>query len=136
MSNSKCKFCYSSSIFFVWRGKRQFQHTPKDTICSSCIWYKSMPSIKKWIILYPPSTSYDKNQKIIWQLYINWKSNTTYRVIIKQGQKVNANYTAKMCLFWASMEFILTTSCGHLIIYTKDLKYFTLNVFHWKKNWF
>ena len=40
-----------------------------------------------------------------------------YRVIIKQGEKVNANYTA-ISLFGASMEFILTTTCGHLIIFT------------------
>ena len=33
-----------------------------------------------------------------------------------------------MYLFGAFMGFILTTTCDHLIIYSKDLKYFTLNV--------
>ena len=51
-----------------------------------------------------------------------------YRVFIKEGHKVNAYCTDKICLFGASMGFILTNTCGHLIIYTKDLKYFTLNV--------
>ena len=41
----------------------------------------------------------------------------TYRVIIKEGQKVNAYYTAKICLFGAPIRFILTTTCNHLIIY-------------------
>ena len=53
---------------------------------------------------------------------------TKYRVFIKEGQKVNAYHTVKICLFGASMGFILTKTYGHLIIYTKDLKYFTLNV--------
>jgi len=52
----------------------------------------------------------------------------TYRVFIKEGQKVKAYQTAKICLFRASIEFILTTTYEHLFIYTKDFKYFTLNV--------
>ena len=48
-----------------------------------------------------------------------------YRVIIKEGQKVNAYYIAKICLLGASVGFILTTTCDSLIIYIKDLKYFT-----------
>ena len=55
-------------------------------------------------------------------------SNSYCRVFIKEGHKVNTYCTAKICLFGASMGFILTNTCGHLIIYTKDLKYFTLNV--------
>ena len=51
-----------------------------------------------------------------------------YRVIIKEGQKVNAYYTAKICLLGASIGFILTKTYQHLFIYTKDLKYFTINV--------
>ena len=47
-----------------------------------------------------------------------------YRVFIKEGQKVNAYYTVKMYLLGASMGFILTTTYEHLLIYTKDLKYF------------
>ena len=49
----------------------------------------------------------------------------TYRVFIKEGQKVNAYYTVKICLFGASLGFILTTTYEHLFIYTKYLKYFT-----------
>ena len=52
----------------------------------------------------------------------------TYRVIIKEGQKVNAHYTAKIYLLGASKVFILTTTYEHLFIYTTDLKYITLNV--------
>ena len=52
----------------------------------------------------------------------------TYRVIIKEGHKVNAYYTAKIYLLGASKVFILTTTYEHLFIYTKDLKYLTLNV--------
>ena len=48
-----------------------------------------------------------------------------YRVFIKEGQKVKAYQTAKICLFRASIEFILTTTYEHLFIYTKDFKYFT-----------
>ena len=51
---------------------------------------------------------------------------TKYRVIIKEGQKVNAYYKAKICLFGGSVGFIPTTTCDSLIIYIKDLKYFTL----------
>ena len=56
------------------------------------------------------------------------KNKTYFRVFIKEEHKVNTYCTAKKCLFGASMGFILTKTCGHLIIYTKDLKYFTLNV--------
>ena len=45
-----------------------------------------------------------------------------YRVFIKEGQKVNAYYTVKICLFGASMGFILTKTYEHLFIYTNDLK--------------
>ena len=48
-----------------------------------------------------------------------------YRVFIKEGQKVKAYQTAKICLFRPSIEFILTTTYEHLFIYTKDFKYFT-----------
>ena len=51
-------------------------------------------------------------------------SNPTYRVFIKEGQKVNAYFTVKIYLFGASMGFILTTTYEHQLIYTKDLKYF------------
>ena len=51
-----------------------------------------------------------------------------YRVFIKEGHKVNAYYTAKIYLLGASKVFILTTTYEHLFIYTKDLKYLTLNV--------
>ena len=49
-------------------------------------------------------------------------------VFINEGQKVNAYYMAKICLFGASIGFILTTTYENLFIYTKDLKYLTLNV--------
>jgi len=45
-----------------------------------------------------------------------------YRVLIKEGQKVNAYYTAKISLFGAFLEVILTSSCEHLFIYTNDIK--------------
>ena len=51
-----------------------------------------------------------------------------YRVFIKEGHKVNAYYTYKICILGASKGFILTTTYEHLFIYTKDLKYITLNV--------
>ena len=54
-----------------------------------------------------------------------FRCDNIYRVIIKEGQKVNAYYEAKTCLLGAFMGFI--TTCGHLIIYSKDLKYFTSN---------
>ena len=49
-------------------------------------------------------------------------------MFIKEGHKVNAYYTDKICLLGASKGFILTTTYEHLFIYTKDLKYITLNV--------
>ena len=67
----------------------------------------------------------------IWTPIFNPMSNVgeltklTYRVIIKEGQKVNDYYTVKLCLLGASLGFILTTNYEHLFIYTKDLKYFT-----------
>ena len=70
----------------------------------------------------------------IWTPIFNPMSNVgeltklTYRVIIKEGQKVNAYYTAKIYLLEASMVFILTTTYEHLFIYTKDLKFINLNV--------
>ena len=51
-----------------------------------------------------------------------------YRVFIKEGHKVNAYCTAKVCLFGAFKGFILTTTYEYLFINKKDLKYFTLNV--------
>ena len=51
-----------------------------------------------------------------------------YRVFIKEGHKVNAYYTAKIYLLVASKGFMLTTTYENLFIYTKDLKYITLNV--------
>ena len=33
----------------------------------------------------------------------------------------------KYAFFWASKGFIPTTTCDSLIIYIKDIKYFTLN---------
>ena len=51
------------------------------------------------------------------------KGYNTYMWIIKEGQKVNAYYTAKICLFGASVGFIPTKTCDTLIIYIKDLKY-------------
>ena len=51
-----------------------------------------------------------------------------YRVFIKEGHKVNAYYTAKIYFFGTFKGFILTTTYEHLFIYTKDLKYITLNV--------
>ena len=52
----------------------------------------------------------------------------TYRVFVNEGQKVNTYYMAKICLFGSSIGFILTTNYENLLIYIKDLKYFTLNV--------
>ena len=48
-----------------------------------------------------------------------------YRVFLKEGQKVNAYYIVKICLFGAPMGFNLTTTYEHLFIYTKVIKYFT-----------
>ena len=44
-------------------------------------------------------------------------------MIKKEGNKVDAYYTAKKCIFGATKRFILTTTLGHLIIYIKVLKY-------------
>ena len=56
-------------------------------------------------------------------VYTFWVSlSIKYRVFIKEGQKVNAYYTVKICLFGASMGFILTKTYEHLFIYTNDLK--------------
>ena len=55
----------------------------------------------------------------------SWTDVSIYRVFIKEGQKVKAYQTAKICLFRPSIEFILTTTYEHLFIYTKDFKYFT-----------
>ena len=46
-----------------------------------------------------------------------------YRVFIKEGHKVNAYYTYKICLLGASKRFILTTTYEHLFIYNKNLKF-------------
>ena len=55
-----------------------------------------------------------------------------YRVFIKEGHKVNAYYTAKIYLLGHSKGFILTTTYEHLFMYTKDIKYITLNVIGWQ----
>ena len=60
-------------------------------------------------------------------IYIS-NMHTMYRVIIKEGHKVNAYYTAKICHLGASKGFILTTTYEHLFIYKKNLKFFTLSV--------
>ena len=39
---------------------------------------------------------------------------------------------AKICVMGASIGFILTTTYEHLLIYAKDLKYFTINVIYRK----
>ena len=46
----------------------------------------------------------------------------SYRVFIKEGQKVNAYHTVKICLFGASVGFIWITTYEHLFIYTNDLR--------------
>ena len=50
----------------------------------------------------------------IW--FLGTKTNGSYRVFLKEGHKVNAYCTAKLCLFGSSMGFILTKNCGHFII--------------------
>ena len=45
----------------------------------------------------------------------------------KRRTKVDAYYTAKICLFGVSVGFIPITTYDSLIIYIMDLKYFTLN---------
>ena len=65
-----------------------------------------------------------KKLKAVWTLKLQDYSN--YRVIIKEGQKVNANYTSKKCTLGAVYGFKGTTSMGHLVIYINIIKFSTL----------
>ena len=55
-------------------------------------------------------------------LYIK---NSKYRVINKEGEKVNTFYTPKNCILGSLWRFIFSRTYWHLIICIKVLKYFT-----------
>ena len=44
---------------------------------------------------------------------------------VQEGQKVNANYIVKICLFGASIYGVHPDHNLWTFVYTKDLKYFT-----------